>query len=704
MSSRLADRLGALRRQRFVGREDERTLFRDALSAPDPPFNVLHVCGPGGVGKTTLLREFAAEAARRASPALQLDARDLEPAPDAFCAALAAAMELPPGTPAAEALRARGGRPVILVDTYELLRPLDGWLRGEFLPQLPAQAITVLAGRDQPAPEWRQEWQSLARTLVLGNLEPGDVRSYLDRRGIPAGQHDAVLEATHGHPLALTLVADVLEQRPGQAFHLDSAPDVIRTLLGRFAQKTPTQRHRMALEACALLRLTTESLLAELMGGDDAHELFAWLRELSFVESGPLGLFPHDLARVALSADLRWRNPERYADLHHRARAWYARRLRETHGISQQRVLSDYMYLHRDNPVVKPFIDWAETGTAVPGALSDADRPVLRAMVARHEGEAAARIAEHWFARQPEGVLVVRGAHHEAAGFVHFVRLEEATAEDRHADPAVDAALCWLQENAPLRRGERATFFRFWMAAEEYQAVSATQSLVFLKAAQHYLTTPGLAFTLFPVADAEFWAPFFAYIDLFRVPRADYASGERRMTVFCHDWRTVPPMTWLELLARRELGATGAEPPSAAPEAPGGARVAVLGEAAFAEAVHDALRGYARPRELRRSPLLRTRIVAERAGAAAGEAERAAALQALLREAAEPLRAAPRLRKLWDALHLAYFEPAASQEKAAQRLFVSFSTFRRHLKSAEEQVTEALWRREIGAGAGGAED
>src|SRR5262249_38123558 len=147
---------------------------------------------------------------------------------------------------------------------------------------------------------------------------------------------------------------------------------------------------------------------------------------------------------------------------------------------------------------------------------------------------------------------------------------------------------------------------------------------------QHYLTTPGLAFTFLPVADAEFWAPFFAYIDLFTVPPADYEAGERWMTVFCHDWRAVPPMIWLEILARRELDAT----PPEAQSAPAGAaasvdRVAVLSEAAFAGAVHDALKDYARPRELRKSPLLRSRMVLARAGAESSEAERVPALQAL---------------------------------------------------------------------------
>ena len=63
MSTRLANRLSAARRSLFVGRVSEQELFASALSAPELPFFVLYIYGPGGVGKTTLLREFASIAA-----------------------------------------------------------------------------------------------------------------------------------------------------------------------------------------------------------------------------------------------------------------------------------------------------------------------------------------------------------------------------------------------------------------------------------------------------------------------------------------------------------------------------------------------------------------------------------------------------------------------------------------------------------------
>lgn len=51
---------------------------------------------------------------------------------------------------------------------------------------------------------------------------------------------------------------------------------------------------------------------------DDAHEPSEWLRGLSFIQTRPGGLFPHDIAREVLAADLRWRNPGWYGELHRR--------------------------------------------------------------------------------------------------------------------------------------------------------------------------------------------------------------------------------------------------------------------------------------------------------------------------------------------------------------------------------------------------
>jgi hypothetical protein len=704
MPSRLADRLKAARRGQFVGRASELSLFQTILTAAELPFYVLHIFGPGGVGKTSLLREFSHVCDQSQIPAIYIDARDIEAAPESFLGALQAALNITPPASPVEFLAAQPHRYVLLIDTYESLTPLDRWLRQVFLPQLPDYVLTVLAGREMPALAWRTDpgWQSLIHTVPLRNFNPEESQTYLINHDIPSEQHPTILGFTHGHPLALSLVVDMFAQRGDMGLQLGASPDMIKTLLERLVQKVPGPAHRVALEACAIVRVTTEALLAEMLAlpdptspaaGQGVHELFEWLRGLSFIESSPEGLFPHDLIREILVVDLRWRNPDWYAELHRRARIYYSRRLQQTSGQAQQRILSDYVFLHRDNPVVRPFFEWQTSDSSLPDSMRETDQLSLLAMIARHEGEASADLAHYWFNRHPESVLVFRDSVGQPAGLLVMLPLHQITPEEAETDPAIQVAQAYLRRHAPLRPGEKATFFRFWLARDTYQAVSPTQSLVFLTGVRHYLTTPGLAFTFFTCAEPDFWLPVFTYADLKRLPEADFVVGRRRYGVYGHDWRAVPPLAWLALLAERETATEieAATPPTVAEP------LIVLSQPDFELAVREALRDFSRPEFLRANPLLRSRLVISHTSVEADEAERVSSLQTLLREAADSLQAVPREVKLYRALYHTYFQPAPSQEKAAELIDVPFSTFRRYLKIGVSRVTETLWQREIGS-------
>jgi len=144
MSSSLAERLSEARHSRFVGRALELKLFesvilptRHSADTVDLPFQVLHVFGPGGVGKTTLLSEFTRICEKAQTPTVSIDARNVEPAPESFLSALRFVMNLNPND-SLPVLAAELEHKVLLIDTYETFAPLDDWLREVFLPQLPA--------------------------------------------------------------------------------------------------------------------------------------------------------------------------------------------------------------------------------------------------------------------------------------------------------------------------------------------------------------------------------------------------------------------------------------------------------------------------------------------------------------------------------------------------------------------------------------
>jgi hypothetical protein len=700
MVTRLADRLAAARRRHFVGRVAEIQLFQAALAEAEPPYLVLYLHGPGGVGKTSLLGEWATRATQLGTAAIYLDARNVDPTPDSFLTALALALRLSLPADPLGALAGRDGRSVLFIDTYEALTPLESWLRDHFLPQLPANLFVVLAGRNPPTAQWRGDagWQNLVRVLPLRNLTPAESHTYLSARTVAPPNYERIIRFTHGHPLAISLVADVLEQNPELEFEPTSAPNVVAALLERFVQETPSPAHRFALEASALVRQMTESLLAAMIDTADAHAIFNWLRGLSFMEAGRQGLFPHDLVREALVADLRWRNPDWYAELHARARAYYSGRLAQTQGREQRRTLLDLVFLHRDNFVLRPYFETFFEGQDLPtlwlDRMNPADQPVLLDLVTQHESPASAQLAAFWFEHQPGGTTVVRDHQGQVQGFVTVVALHDATPEEVAADPATQAAWRYLRGHAPLRPGELALYIRFWLDRSLYQEMSPVQSRIFLFCLQTYLTTPGLAFIFFACTDPDFWLPIFTYGNLTRLPAADFTVGGRAYGVYSHDWRIVSPTSWLELMAERELAMGLVEAPTAAATAT--PTTLVLSQPDFAEAVRAALRSYTRPQDLQANPLLRSRLVLDQSAADAPLADRVSALQTLIRTGAEQLQASPKQLRFYRALYHTYFRPAATQELAAELIDVPFSTYRRHLKSGVDEVVAYLWQLETG--------
>lgn len=689
MARRLADILSNKRQQLFTGREKEVQLFISLLQQPELSTFLLYVYGPGGQGKTTLIKQFTEVCKDTQVEYLHIDGREVSAEPHEFLKTLQLHLQ---SKDIFSALQAKEKRFVLLVDTYELLNPIDDWLRQECLPQMPDNVLTVLCGRLAPSRNWSLDagWQQLMKVMQIRNFAPVESRTYLQKRNAPVDDIERILEFTHGHPLALSVVADMFDQNPGKHFNPAESPDIVKTLLENFVQKVPGPAHRTALEISAMVNITTESLLQLVMEMQDVSELFNWLQNLSFIDSNRFGVYPHDLARDAIVTDLQWRNPDWNKTLHKRIRKYFIDGISKADASMQRGLLYQLAYLHRTHPAVRPFLEWQEGPGNWMDMLQPDDIPLLQAMVEKHEGKASAAHFMFWVKHPASFTIVFRNAEKRCSGFILRIHVHQLEKTEVLNDPAIENIRTYAAKNLHIRKGEICTVFRFWMADESYQKVSRLQSSIFLNIVHYYLTTPGLAAHFLGCAHPAYWNQILNYSNLEHVKELDFKNDTVDFGFYMHDWRKVPPAAWLDLLGQREIGEQ-VDSKQAAHQL----QMMVLSEDEFAGSVYEALKEYHNDKKILANPLLRSKLVLNAAKNDIDPHILMAALRDCLVDATDKIKESPKHEKLHRVLFRTFFNPVGSQEAVADFLNIPFSTYRRYLRKAVNLVIETLWVLEI---------
>ena len=200
----------------MFGRTAEKAALLETLEEGGPL--VVFVHGIAGVGKSTLLEAFSSEARSLGETVVAIDCRSIEPTERGFLDRLGSAVG---GTPAnaedaAQRLAGLGERVVLVLDTYEILRLLDSWIRLVFTPALHDKTRLVVAGREPPMASWHATpgWSELVRSVRLGNLDDGEAGELLTRAGLDAADARRVNRLARGHPLSLELAAAAVTAAP----------------------------------------------------------------------------------------------------------------------------------------------------------------------------------------------------------------------------------------------------------------------------------------------------------------------------------------------------------------------------------------------------------------------------------------------------------------------------------------------------------
>jgi hypothetical protein len=409
----------------FVGRVEELDVVQRMLDQSDG--GVVLVYGPGGIGKSALLREIARRAVRAERPVVSLDLRDATPSPEVLDPVRAAAAY---------------ERPVITIDTFEHVAALSGYLRTDVLPALPIGSLVVIATRLTPENAWAStEWERLTTQLALQPLSTTDSTALLHSRGLvePAAVNRA-LRWTGGNPLGLALAAehpDRVDPTEGVLPPAEVATHLTRRLLDVVGE--PAYEHIRALVVASIARVTTPELLRAVLADKAASdEAWRWLTGRSFITGNGAGVAPHELLSRALRTEVRANSPE----LEHGLRRRVVDVLAADALSGGSTSTADLVHLV-DNAAIR----WGFGVNATTHHL-DMLRPedVVTIRSGTNRLAAYLPLLEPWLATDPPSCYVVR----HAAGAVAGVGLafSTATAPDRAwRDPFVGPRLAHARAN-----------------------------------------------------------------------------------------------------------------------------------------------------------------------------------------------------------------------------------------------------------------
>ncbi|MEA2481011.1 MAG: hypothetical protein QOJ07_2933 [Thermoleophilaceae bacterium] len=646
MTATLGARLARIDRERFVGRGQELAFF-DRLWVDEPPASVVLVHGPGGIGKSTLLRAISRRAEENGWTPVFIEGRDMPPVADALAKAVQPALD--------------AERPLVVFDTWERMTALGGYLRRELLPALPAQAIVVLAGRSAPDPAWFEGgWEALTADLELAPLSDSESLELLAAAGVTDIERaDEIVAWTGGSPLALTLAVDAMRDPKWSPEPGLERPETVKALIRQLAEAELRGGNVGALGVASITRMTTVDLLREVLPRTDSKEAYAWLAARTFAEPLGEGVTLHELVRRALHADLKLRHPEWERELRRRVADYFYSR-----ASAGDLLLSIELAHLVESPLIRWGFSWEgsidhRVDDGRPGDLDDVH---FRVRGRLHPGWWA--FTRRFFEEAPERVAIARGAEEELCGYQVSVTPNNAPAwaDD---DPLLGP---WLAHARRISPDGNAVLWHDSIDFTQKPHLRVQAMLGMAGILRSGLDNPRYAYM--PISPAMAAAIKFARATGAKhLPELDVDYHGQRLECHVLDYGPGGLLGFQRDWIYKELGLS---PPAFNQPA---------GDADYAEAVRDALREFRVPHKLAASVL----------ASGTGAEERAESVRALIRTAAEQsFGDTPNERLLYDILVRGYIDPAPSHEQAADELNVSRSTYFRRLKAAAERVAEHL--------------
>lgn len=399
---RLADRLERSVVASAVGRSRELARL-DALWNDSEPV-VLFVHGLPGIGKTTLLKSWAARSRATGGTIAFVDGREVDPTPAGFSRAIAESLGLKEGD--AQARLCGDAKVAVVVDHFAALRLVEAWVRDRWLPQLGSGVRVVLAAAAATPASWLHHagWHALFETLELGPMERGPALELLESTGLPRDHADRIWSAVGGNPLGLRL-ASALPAEQLATVERAAVPQLLAELSRRYLDAMPDARSRELLQAASVARRVTQPILAALFRDDRAGDCMDSLARLPFVTARSDGLQIHDAVRTAVAETLRASDPSRYRGYRRAVWAVLEQELAAVTVSDLWRCTADLLYMLDNSAVRRSFFPPGIDTTSV-GRARKEDFPAVRELAARYCTPNEQRVIEQWSMLAPNALQV----------------------------------------------------------------------------------------------------------------------------------------------------------------------------------------------------------------------------------------------------------------------------------------------------------
>lgn len=365
------------RRERrfFVGRRRELARFAESL-APPSPGRIFNVFGPGGIGKSYLLREMHRTARDHGAVSVFVDGDDMEPTVRSFLANVTFAMEeagLPAGQGGGGAAgkvyrclhrAAESSRLVFFIDTYEKLSNLDHWIRERFVRNLPGTTVLVIAGQTPLRGEWAESpaWRSLVTPLELGTFTYDETAICLSNYGLLDETLVANIHSfSTGHPLVVSLAAQLTDTRLAR-LPASSRTDILGILARRWLEHIEDPSLRELVEAAAALQTFNREKLSFVVGRTVSDGAMKRLESFWFMKPTRYGWNMHRLVSSAILSLIQRERPNILERLRSGAAIYFFERIKG--GSRAERDISRFFYYAGDEMVRSAFFPGSPDGVA----------------------------------------------------------------------------------------------------------------------------------------------------------------------------------------------------------------------------------------------------------------------------------------------------------------------------------------------------